>query len=199
MITTALSESLQPIKRMYQLIWASLTAAVLLYLLVLVFISGQVSGMPSTIDPLLRGVLAVLGGLVGVSSLLHHSHTQSDSYLRRMMSRDMQPRDIEEKARKMTPRNRSDAASVADAVSKLALLTPFDRRRYALAADGFLPFVLNLALNEAVALFGFVIAILSRDLWSYLPFGITAIALNVYMRPRLEGLMERCESWRTAD
>jgi hypothetical protein len=199
MIPTELSESLKPIKRMYQLLWVSLTAAIFLYLLVLVINSDQVSGTPSTIDPIVTGVLVSLGGLLGVGSLLYHSYMQSESYLQRMMSRDMQPRDIEEKAWKMTPQNKRDAASVAYAVSKLALLTPFDRRRYALAADGFLHFVLNLALNEAVALFGFVIAILSRDLWSYLPFGIAAIALNVYMRPRLEGLMERCESWRTAD
>jgi hypothetical protein len=184
---------------MYQMIWISLTAAIVLYLLVLVWISGQVSGRPSTIDPLVRGILTALAVLIGVGSLLYHRRTQSQSYLRLLLSRDMQLRDIEERARKIIPQNKSDASSVPNGVSKLAVLTPFDRKRYALAADGFSTFVLNLALNEAVALFGFVIAILSRDLWPYLPFGLAAIGLNVYMRPRVNGLMERCELWRTPD
>lgn len=199
MITTELSESLQPVKRMYQTVWVGLTAAIVLYLLVLVLVSGQDSGAPSAIDPQVRSILTLLAVLLGAGTLLYHRRTQSESYLRRAMSRDMQPRDIEEKARKVTPQNKSDAVSDVSAASKLALLTPFDRRRFALAADGFLPFVLKLALNEAVALLGFVIALLSRELWSYLPFGTAAIALNVYMRPRLDSLMERCEAWRTTD
>jgi len=197
MISAEFEEAIKPIKRLYHLLWFSLTTAIVLYLMVLIIRSDSAALLPSAIDPLVRVILTVVAVLVGIGSLLYHRYTHSESYLRRMMSRDIQLHDIEEKARKLTAQAKSNSSTGSSAKASLAMLTAFDRQRYALAADGFVPFVLNLALNEAVALLGFVLAILSRDIWPYLPFAVAAMALNIYMLPRLDNLMERCEIWRT--
>ena len=44
--------------------------------------------------------------------------------------------------------------------------------------------VVNFALNEVVAIFGFVLALLERDFHRFLPFGAAALILSVIMYPK---------------
>lgn len=194
MVSNELQEALQPVKRLYGTLWAALTSALLLYVVVLLLVTRDQPGPVNALDPMVRTALIFLGTGIGVGSFYYHKYVRSDAYLAPLVQRETQLKDVEDRARKIVVQAKTDPS----VISQLALLTAFDRKRYCLAADLFVPFVLNLALNESVALVGFVLALPSRDLWVYIPFAGTALLLNIYMRPDLLPLMERCEQWRVS-
>jgi hypothetical protein len=197
MLPNELAEALQPLKRLYVVLWFALTAAIVLYLFVLFLTVRSISGSAATIEPIVQYLSVLISLVVGVISLLYWRHSRSDTRFQRLLARDIQLKDVQEKANKLVVQPKSKGSPDQKTLLQLSTLASFDRRRYAVAADLFLPFLLNLALNETVALCGFVLALLRRDLWQFLPFATAAILMNIYMLPKLENLMERCERWRT--
>jgi membrane-anchored glycerophosphoryl diester phosphodiesterase (GDPDase) len=192
MVSKELQEALQPIKRIFGMLWVSLTSALLLYVVVLILVARGQSGPVNDMDPRLRTALILLAIVAAVGSLYYRKHVRSDAYLAALIQRERDLNDVEDRARKMVAQAKTDTKII----SQLASLTSFDRKRYCLAAELFLPFVLNLSLNESVALVGFVVALLSRDVSVYIPFAGIALLLNIYMRPDLNHVMQRCEQWR---
>jgi hypothetical protein len=197
MLPNELTEAQRPLKRLYIVLWFALTAAIVLYLLVAFLTVGNIAGSSASIDPIIRYVLTLISLSVGGISLLYWRHSRSNTGLQRLLARDIGLQDLQKKANKLVVQSRTNGSPDQKTLSQLSTLTAFDRRRYAVAVDLFLPFLINLALNETVALLGLVLSLLSRDLWQILPFAAGAILMNIYMLPKLENLMERCEQWRT--
>lgn len=194
MVSNELQEALQPIKRLYGALWAVLTSTLFLYVVVLLLIARNHPDTINAPSPMVRNVLIFLAITAAAGSLYYRGHNRSTKYLSGLVRRDSQLKEAEDRALKLVVQAKTDPK----VISQLSLLTSFDRKRYCLAADLFLPFVLNLALNESVALLGFVLALPSRDIGVYIPFVGAGLLLNVYMRPNLNQLMERCEQWRVS-
>jgi hypothetical protein len=53
--------------------------------------------------------------------------------------------------------------------------------------------IINLVLNEMVALLGFVLAFLSGEFMKIIPFGLASLLLNIWMFPRPESVIERSQ------
>lgn len=194
MVSNELAEALEPIKRLYWILWAALTVPLLLYFVVLQIAMGNEPDPTNAIGPTVRSVLILLVVVLTIGSFFYRRHNRSDAYLATLLGRSDQIKDVEARTRKLIAEAKTDP----NISSRLSSLVPFDRRRYCLASDSFLPFVLDLALNESVAVLGFVLALLERNIALYIPFATVALFLNVYIRPDLSNLMERSEQWRAA-
>jgi hypothetical protein len=194
MVPNELQEALQPIQRLYWVLWSALTSALLLYCAVILLVARNEPDPMNAMDPTARTVLILLAIGLAFGSFFFRRHNRSDPYLRALLGRENQLKDAEDRARKLIAQARTDPTLV----SRLSLLIPFDRKRYCLAADLFLPFVLNLALNEMVAILGFVLALPSQNVGVCILFATVALLLNLHMRPDLSHLMERCEQWRVS-
>jgi hypothetical protein len=194
MVPNELQEALHPMKRLYWALWAALTSAILLYFAVILLVARNEPDPLNAIHPTVRTVLILLAIGSAVGSFFFRKHNRSDSYLGALLGRENRLKDAEDRARKLIVQAETDP----NLVSQLSLLITFDRKRYCLAADLFMPFVVNLALNETVAILGFALALPSRNVGIYIPFATVALLLNLYMRPDLSVLMERCEQWRVS-
>ena len=76
-------------------------------------------------------------------------------------------------------------------LQKIQSLTSAERKLLRLCGLFFASFIIRLSMNEAIAIYGVVLAFLSRSLIPMLPFAVAAIALNVACRPRIDPFLER--------
>ncbi len=188
MISNDLREVLQPIRRFQIILWFALTNAIILYLVLAIFLSsGTLGGSPA--DPLLRNLFIFASVAIAIGSFIYWRHTHSDSYIKQILLREIGGEQLSAESRKWNVKAELD--------SKLMSLTTFDKQRFALVLALQIPLIINLALNESIAIFGLVGALLDKDFFFILPFVAAAIALNCVMFPRLDSLLERTERWRT--
>ena len=150
---------------------------------------SDLSPFSRPVNPVFRNLMFFVGVVIAVGSLLYWRHTQSDAYLQRILSHDV---DVDATKAKMQKWNMAP-----ELVSKMPSLSDFDRRRYGLALSLQIPLLLNLTLNESVAVLGFVVVVATRNFLVLIPFAAAAIGLNAAMFPRLDGLMERSERLRS--
>jgi hypothetical protein len=81
-----------------------------------------------------------------------------------------------------------------DLLSKIKTLSPDEKRLYALLAASFAPFMIRLAFNESIALFGLVLALFSRSVLVILPFAVVSFALNLMVPPPVDSARTRLRS-----
>ena len=72
-----------------------------------------------------------------------------------------------------------------------ATITPDEQRLLALVGYLFVPFLVRLAFNESIGLYGFVLAVLSRSFVAVLPFAIVSLALNWMVPLPLDEALKR--------
>lgn len=73
-------------------------------------------------------------------------------------------------------------------------LSPQERRLVSIAPAFFVPFLAQLALGEAIALFGVVLGCFSHSILPFLPFGGLSLALLLRVPPSLDPFFERAEN-----
>ena len=182
MVTTELREILQSTARILWILWFAMTAAIWLYVAVAFFIAGS-GTRPATPEPMLSWVFAGLAAAMSVASLLLPRLLGSDERLRAALEA---PVDLQGLAR--DPRT---GKADPERLQRLERLSAVEQKLLAVPGFVFLPTVLSLALSETVAIFGLVLAFLTRSFDVILPFAIAATVLNLLLRPSLEPVLER--------
>src|SRR5262249_16831164 len=76
-------------------------------------------------------------------------------------------------------------------LAKIKLLGPADFKTLALSGPYFTALLVSLALNEVVALYGFMLSLLEKRFETILPFVLAAIILNVIVYPRFDKFAEQ--------
>jgi hypothetical protein len=150
-------------ERTQKVLWAAMILAIGVYGVV-AWVAVPVGASPGTADTL-RPIFWILAAALAAGSLLLH--------------------------RRFRPRNApgSTVASDADEPSNPLLrartehLAPRERAALAAVARGFGPWIVSLALNEAIAILGLVLSFLAGGPNEMLPLAGLAIALNLSMRP----------------
>ena len=179
MISPALRDALQPAERTCRILWLVLTLSMGLYVGV-AFVVAQAGGQGAGI-PFFAPALGAVAAATACVSIFAPRFLLSDERLRAAMAG--------EAAR---PALSLPFAPPAPERARLAeALGPEERRLLAVAELHFTPFVLQLALNEAIVIYGLVLALLERDFEAILPFAAAGVVLNVLARPRLGALVER--------
>jgi len=78
-----------------------------------------------------------------------------------------------------------------EASSSVPGLTPEEQKLAALAPKLVVPFIVEFAFHEAVALYGLALGFLSHSLPLFLPFGVVAIGLLLSLPVSLDPLLDR--------
>jgi hypothetical protein len=195
-----LSESIDPIVRVAWILWGAFVLAMVVYAIVPHFltIEGEAVAGIATIFWLVATALAA-------AAFLFRRWAFSDDALRKAVGVD----DLAgtrmhngETGRATGPETDATESSAAPHVrtglhpqASLLGLTPRDRRLVALAQYALRQQIVILALIEAIAVIGFLHAILSRDESLGLPFIAGAVALALLFLPRVREVVERGKAW----
>ena len=180
-ISRELKEFLEPSRRLWLVLWFAMTFSMVIYVLVAFLVSRQHS--PADLS---SGLLTAFGGIAAVAtlaSLLIPRFLPSDDRLRSELNSDFDPESL--------ARNPQTGSVNQDRLQKIALVAPYEQKFMVLPFLYFTPFILRLVINEAVAIFGLVLSILSHSLAPMLPFIAVAIILNLAAFPRLDPMIER--------
>ena len=187
MFSIELQAVLKPIRQVQTFLWVALTGSGLIYVVIAFFL--VTAGERSPADaPLVVPLLGLAAAISTIGSLHYWRHTHANSSLEKLLGDPQVLGSLQEKEAAKIPALRS--------LNVLDDLSTFDQKRCAVAAAMQTPLIINLALNEAVALLGFVLVFVTRELSHIIPFASVALVLNAMMFPRIDNLMERMERWR---
>jgi len=185
MISDPLARALRRFLLVQRSLCVAYTAAIAIYGVVAIILAhaslGFAEGTAVLVLPLSIGA-----GIVAAVSVSYRRWVYSDANLDRLLTR---PIDMMRLA-KQPPTGRLDEAFVAglDALSK------HEQRFVRLFADLQTPLVINLVLNEAIALIGLVLAVLQRNPRLLLPFATAGIVLNIWVWPTADRLYTRLQA-----
>jgi len=176
-ISSQLSAQLDASNRVAHILWFALMMSVVIYGGVTFIIAGQ--GGEGTgelaLPPLVFAALAVSSALTGV--MMYRQLTSPDR-IRAVLS---EPRTVEQEYARMQPTQQSPEMR-----ARLQALSAAELRLNRVPGLVFTASIVRWALFESVAIFGLVLAINSRSFEAFLPYGITAIALQAMSPPRLK-------------
>ncbi len=156
-----------------RILWFSMTLSILV-LLALVHLLPMFEGDAGVEPTPLRaafGCVAIINGLV---SLLLPRFMLSDERLRKELNTEFDP----------TRFQRADSPGIGN-------LNPDEQKLYGVVATSFIPFILRMALNESIALLGFVLSAVTKSPESLIPMALVALGLNLAAFPRLDALVAR--------
>jgi hypothetical protein len=183
------NELVQPMETVRRIIWLAFTGAIAVY----IFITYVSFGWPaSSLDPLLSNPLTipltVVSFVTAIASRWIPGLLLSDRQVRELLSRQPDP-----DALAAYPQiGRIDA----DRLAKIKGLPPGEQRLLSLVGPSFVPFLVRLAANESIALYGLVLGFLSQSLLPVLPFAIVAIGFQLTVPPKLDSDLERAARLR---
>jgi hypothetical protein len=141
----------KPMETVHRIIWIAYVAAIPAYVCVAYMFFGATADVTPALSNPLTIPLVILSLLNVVLAPYIPRFLLSDSRLRQML--DRQP-DTE------------------------TILSPDEQRLRAIVPAFFVGFILRLAFNEAIALYGLVLAFISKSFVAVLPFAIVSFALN---------------------
>ena len=150
------------------ILWGAMTLSIAIYVVV-AYVATQQEG--TAVDPAVLGTMQTAMTGVGVAaalaSVLLRLFGASDARIRARLTSGA--------ARSETPEGLDEAGA------RLLTLAPWY----------FPMFVVQLAINESVAIFGLVLAFMGRDGALILPFAVAAVVLNFMAFPRLHAIVRR--------
>ena len=162
-----LSTAVRPTERLLRILRLVYVGAIPLYAIVLLATSG---GWPAPgnawfpYSPMTLPI-TIVAAITVISSRSVSRSMLSDAALERMLS--------------------------TEASSSVPGLRPEEQKLAALAPKLVVPFIVEFAFYEAVALYGLVLGFLSHSLALFLPFGVVAIGLLLSLPVSLDPLLDR--------
>jgi F0F1-type ATP synthase membrane subunit c/vacuolar-type H+-ATPase subunit K len=182
MSSTTLRELLRPAMFVNSALWLVLTASIFLYAMV-AYLLAQRSPVPTDVPEALQLALTGIAILTGLGSVLVPRVLLSDDRIRKAMGPEPDPATLA----------RHPKLGVVDEerLRRIETLSGWERKLLLLPTLYFTPFILRLALNEAIAIYGFVLAFVAHSFAPMLPFAAAAIILNLGCLPRIDPLLDR--------
>jgi hypothetical protein len=175
-------ELLRPAIFVHSMLWGLLTASIFFYG-VIAYLLAQKSAGPTDLQDGLQLALAGVAVLTGLGSLVVPRILLSDDRLREAMRKEPDPEVLAQHSR---PGAVSD-----ERLRQIQSLSSADRKLLQLPGLYFTPFILRLVINESIAIYGLVLALISHSFEPMIPFAVAAIALNLTCMPRIEPMLDR--------
>jgi hypothetical protein len=173
----------KPLERVRLIIWLAFLGAVLMYVDVAYSLFAQKA---SGGEPLLSNPLTIPFVILSflAAALAPYVPPLPDSRLRQLI--DQPPEAI--------ARDPRTGIVDEDRLARIRTLSSDERRLLALVRALFVGFVVRLAFNESIALYGLVLAFISKSFVAILPFAIVSFVLNLMVPSPLESALKRAES-----
>jgi hypothetical protein len=167
----------QPLETVRQVIWIAFLATILAYVGVAYAFFGKTgSGVEGLRSSPLTIPFLILSLVTAVLAPIMPRLIASDSRLRQLIN---QPPEA-------LARDPRTCALFENRLAKLKTLSPDEQRMFALVNSGFVGFIVRLAFNESIALYGLALAFTAKSFIAVLPFAIIGFVLNL-MVPSLQG------------
>ncbi len=178
------SALIEPMARVRRIIWLAFNAATIIYVLIAYMMFGSGGSMAAIVpaNPLAIPLI-IIGALTALLSRRVSALIMPDRRLREIVARDPDPQSL--------ARNQRTRRIDPNRLQKIRSLSPHEQRLLAVASALFTPFVVRMALNESIALYGLVLSFISQSFPPVLPFAAVALALNLTVSPKLEPDLER--------
>ena len=181
MVSPALREAARPVLKAQTILWAAMTAAVVVYILI-VHVAARPDADP--VPPVLRLGLSCLALAEIVAVFLYRRFQLSDDALRRLVDDEGTLSGITEIQNASEEMLRSVEALDAAERKVLNLLFAVQTR-----------VVIALALSETVGIYGLVLAFMSGIPSDVYPFAGAALMLCLLNRPPGMELVEKAYAW----
>jgi hypothetical protein len=166
-------------------VWAVITVSVLFYFVLSYVLAknGLSAGIRSADN--VQTVFYTAGALVAAASVLFRRYSFSDKHMLAIIKKDV---DVTALSGSLgIERAGSGRSALFNALGEDEL------RAVTLMNELVKASIINLVLNEMVALLGFVLAFLSGEFMKIIPFGLASLLLNIWMFPRPESVIERSQ------
>jgi hypothetical protein len=184
MQSPAFSALAAPMEKVRRVIWLAFNAATLLYVAMAwaMFGAGRPIGAIVPDHPL-AVPLIVLALLTTLFARRIGALAMPERRLREIVARDPDPQAL--------ARNPQTHQIDQVRLQKIVSLAPHEQRLLAAVSALFVPFIVQMACNESIALYGLVLSFVTRSFPPVLPFAALALALNLNVSPKLEPSLER--------
>jgi hypothetical protein len=175
----------QPLETIRRVIWIAFLATVLGYVAVAYAFFGK-SG--SDVEALRANPLTIpLVVLSVVTALLA-------PIMPRMIAPDWRLRQLISRPPEALARDPRTGAVYEERLAKIKMLSVDEQRLFALLNSSFVGFIVRLAFNESIALYGMVLAFTAKSFVAVLPFAIVSFVLNLMVPSLLDYAMSRATS-----
>jgi hypothetical protein len=181
MQSEAFTSLVRPMQIARTVVWIALNGAILLYVVIACLRFGAPSttagafSHPMALPLVAVAVAAVIAGRV-LPTVIFPPQRRRD-----LLARDPDVRSL--------ARNPRTGALDEERLARLEALPPHEQRLIAAAGASFTPFIIQLALQESVALCGLVLALLSESAAPIIPFAAVALVLNFMVSPKLDSVL----------
>lgn len=112
----------------------------------------------------------------------------------RMMASDSRLRQVIDRPPEALATDPKSGTVSEQRLAKIKMLSVEERRLVALVSSGFVPFVVRLAFNESIALYGLVLAFNSKSFVVLLPFAVVSFVLNLMVPSLTDSALSRAAS-----
>jgi hypothetical protein len=189
MQSPTLSAVLQPMERIRRVLWLAFIGVIAIYVCVAYLMFGARGSMGSVAprNPLFAPFV-IISLLTAAASRWIPASLLTDRKLRELLQRDPDP--------ELLARNPQTGQVDPERLQKIKMLSAREQRLFVAARAFFTPFVVQLAFNEAIALYGLVLSNMSRSFLPILPFAAVALALQLTVSPKLDPLLDRAGNLR---
>src|SRR6266436_7279175 len=151
----------KPLEKICRIIWLAFLAAVVMYVGCAYALRSQI---PGGVGPALSHTLTIYLVILSlVAAVLA-------PYLPRLLLSDSRLREIIDQPPETTARDSRTDIVDEDRLTRIRTLSPDEQQLFALVPAYFVPFVVRLAFNESIALYGLVLALVSKSFAVILPF-----------------------------
>lgn len=182
MPSETLKRVLRPRVFVMKLLWAAMTFTILLYVGLAYFLNAQ-GQPPQPVDNSLKIALYLIAGAIAVLSLLLRSRMLSEGHIYDKLKEEVDPQGL--------ATDRETGQIDQERLQTIKKLTPLEMKVIGLSGMYFTALIMSLAMNEAVALFGMLLAILEQRVEPVIPFAAAALALNLLIFPRFNQFVDR--------
>lgn len=185
MYSETLLSLVQPLETIRRVIWIAFLGTILLYVAVAYAFFGEAGiGFNALGLSPLTIVCVALAVAAAVLAPTMPRLIAPDSRLRQLINQTPE-------ALATDPRT---GAVFENRLAKIRMLSADERRLYALVNAGFVPFVVRLAFNESIALYGLVLAFTAKSFVALWPFAVVSFALNLMVPSLMDSALSRAAS-----
>lgn len=172
------------------IIWGAMSFSIIPLFIVAYTVTNQQSTEVDKTVKELESILSAVAVLLGIVSIMLHKHFLSDAKLKAKLKREVSAEMLVSSSRY------PNQADIDAQLSNYESLSAYERKIIALMRSLFVPLVISCALNESIAIFGFVLSILQGEPAVIVPYAAGAILLNIMVFPRNDKILKRAERLR---
>ena len=174
-----------PIENVRRVIWIAFLAAVPIYVCVAyTMIARSAIGVEPPPAIPLKIPLVILSLVLAALA----------PYMPRLILPDSRLRQLIEQPPEVIARDPRTGRVDEEKLARIKTLSLDEKRLFAIVSYLFVGFIVRLAFNEAIALYGLVLAFMSRSFVAVLPFAVASLALNLMVPSLLDSALKRAAS-----